>query len=654
MRRFTFKKGLVFFEAQRRWELVRRLVTGLLQLQDGAGELLNLSEAELLGRWLDGLWMIDEDALGIGNDLIYTATPRDLATFPERWQEVARKRYEYIQIVDPETNRYQPTRWKARIEIYAAEIKDDHPPCPSSVRGWWIRYRATRSLADLVPYTRKNKPRHIDSCFLIFEEAVSELYLSQQKRPKLDVVARVHDKVRQLNHGKSEAELIKAPTRSTIYRWLNDLQQDIVDRARLGAEAAKVKYRMVLGTLSVSFVLERIEVDHSPIDLIIIDKLTGLTLGRAWLTLALDRFSRLVWGYYLSFNTPSAHSVLQCLKNGILPKSSLLAKYPDIKNVWPAHGIPDLVASDNGMDLHSAGLEKTCQEMGIQILYCPAGTPWMKGAVERYFKTIAKGMIHKMPGTTFSNVDERGDYESESKACIDFELLHEIVVQWIVDVYNVSPHRGIGTTPLQKWHEGAAKRPIELPVLPKQLDVMTGIPAERVLFHYGLELDGLHYNSRRLQEIRRRSGENIRLQLKFYEDTVSHIQVFDPYAKEYIEVSAIQETYSEGLSRSVHRLIREQARKEFGENFSNEQLQQAKDSIHQKIDQASRDKKMINRKQAQRLNMTDSARIPPKDPINHLNKGAKSALDEVPPELPDGLEDSLPKFKPLEDLDETD
>jgi putative transposase len=390
------------------------------------------------------------------------------------------------------------------------------------------------------------------------------------------------------------------------------------------------------------------------LDFLVTDKITGLTLGRPWLTLALDRYSRMVWGYYISFNAPSAHSVLQCLKNGMLPKDAWLAKYPDVKGVWPARGIPDLIATDNGMDLHSAGFEKTCQEMGIQILYCPAATPQYKGAVERFFRTMAKDLIHRLPGTTFSNVTERGDYPSESMACIDFELLNELVIMWIVDVYIVTPHRGIGTTPLQKWNESAAKRPIELPVLPQQLDVITGIPAERVLFHYGIELEGLHYNSRRLQEIRQRSGENLKVKLKFYEDKISHIQVFDPFAKEYVQIPATQHGYTQDLVRSVHRLIRIQARQQFGEYFSFEQLQQAKATIQKKIDQAANDKKMANRKQAQRLQFTDSESLmSSQNLIDKSDKSLKQGLDKSPPELPAGLDDRLPAFKALGVTNET-
>jgi putative transposase len=331
-----------------------------------------------------------------------------------------------------------------------------------------------------------------------------------------------------------------------------------------------------------------------------------------------------------------------------------LARYPNIKNVWPAYGIPELFATDNGMDLHAEPLGKTCQEMGIQILYCPAATPEHKGGVERHFRTLAEDLIHRLPGTVFSNIDARGDYPSEDVACIDLELLIELIVTWIVDIYNITYHRGIHTSPLLKWQESAAKRIIELPVFPQQLDVLTGIPATRTLFHYGLELDGLHYNSRRLQDIRRRSGENLRVQLKFYEDSVAHVHVFDPYAKEYLLVPIIQTEYAQDLPRSVHRMIREHARRQFGEQFSASQLDEVKQLIQNKIAQALKEKKMGIRKKGARLTFHDSESVfADQDLLAAATKPVMMALPEAPTDLPSGLEDELPSFKPIfgEDAD---
>lgn len=415
-----------------------------------------------------------------------------------------------------------------------------------------------------------------------------------------------------------------------------------------------MKYRVAMGGLKVSHVLERVEVDHSSLDIIVIDKHTMLPLGRPWMSLAIDKFSRMIIGFYISFNAPSSFSVLQCLKRSILPKDEWLARFPDIQGIWPAFGIPELIATDNGMDLHSDAFAKSCLELGIQILYCPSATPQMKGSVERFFRTMNEGLIHTLPGTVFSNIDERGDYPSEDLAAIDMETLTYLITKWVVDVYNVSFHRGINSSPLRKWLESSDKFTIELPVYPKQLDVIIGIPAKRTLFHYGVELEGLHYNSRNLQEIRRQSGENIQVELKYYEDSVSSVQVFDPYRKEYLEVNAVDESYANNLHREIHRLSRAHAKKAYGEQYSQVQLSEARKSIEETVKNAIKDKKMRTRKNGANLLMHDSeAILKSKNPIASAMKPVKSAARKPPEALPDGLNDDLPNLlkKIAKDMD---
>lgn len=398
-----------------------------------------------------------------------------------------------------------------------------------------------------------------------------------------------------------------------------------------------------MGGLKVHGVLERVEIDHTPLDLIVIDKTTMLPLGRAWLTLALDKFSRIVVGFYISFNAPSSYSVLQCLKQMILTKDDLLKRYPDIQNEWPVFGVPDLLALDNGMDLHADALKKACLELGIQILYCPAATPEMKGSVERFFRTINQGLIHKLPGTTFSNIDERGDYPAEDLAAIDMETLVHLVTKWTVDVYNVSPHRGINDTPLNKWRSSAKYRDIELPVYPTQLEVIVGVPARRTVFHYGIELEGLHYNNRQLQEVRKISGQNLQVELKFYEDQVQFIDVFDPFTKEYLRVDAVHEDYTKDLHREAHRLARVQARKRFGEQYSMPDLMDAREEIEGIIKDALKAKKMGSRKLAANLLMQDSVSVfESRNPIEDIHKPPKRNTSSSPEPLESGLDDDLP------------
>lgn len=657
--RFTFKKGLIFHDGTQRWQLQRRLVTGKLQFESETGEIKTISDAEIYQYWMKSSWVIDPESLGSQSDVIYLATPRDLSTFPERWQRRAKLRLHYIQRINPESNKYNATQWKELIRVAAMEVNDPRPPCPSSVQNWWRRFRHTKSVITLIPRSITGYEQGKCSRYSIFEEVIARIYLTPQKRPKSDVVKEVQEQIRKLNLSRAPDDQIRKVGRSTIYQWLNQLQRDIVDGSRLGANAARAKYRVAMAGLKVDHILDRIEIDHTPLDLIVIDKLTLLPLGRPWLTLAIDKLSRMIIGFYICFNAPSSHSVLQCLKRAILPKDDWLSRFPDIKGTWPAYGIPKLIAVDNGMDLHSEAFEKSCLELGIQILYCPAAHPEAKGSVERFFRTLNQGLIHQLPGTVFSNIDQRGDYPAENLAAIDMETLVHLITKWIVDIYSVTPHRGINTSPLIKWLEASQRNMIELPVYPKQLDVIVGIPAQRVVFHYGIELEGLHYNSKALQEIRRRAGENLQVQLKFYMDSVSYIHVFDPYSKEYLRVECVHDEYADDLPRDAHRLIREHARRQFGDRYSIPQLAEAREAIQARINEAVQHKKMAQRKMGASLLQHDSeAVIGSKDPLQEAQKPISKASSKPPEELPEGLNDDLPEFNNLnlsnQDLDEPD
>lgn len=645
MLRTSFKIGLTFIDGQIRRQIRRRLPTGKIQLESETGELVNLSDDELRRYWFSGEWVIDQSALGSLADAVYLAVPRDLGTYPERYQKEAQRRQRYLLAIDPENTPYNPTTWRAIIQGVAKGIDDRHSPCPATVQAWWRRYRSSKSIICLIPHNKPSNGPKAKKRYGIFEDVIGSVYLSNQKLPKLAVVEEVYRQIDAINQGLPGEPPLKRPSRSTIYRWLDDLQQDLVDASREGAEVARVKYRAAIGSVKVGGVLERIEIDHTPLDLIVIDGLTNLTWGRPWLTMAIDSYSRMVVGFYISFNAPSSHGVLQCLRRAILPKDEWLARFPDIKGQWPAYGIPELIAVDNGTDLHSDALQAACLEMGIQILFCGSKTPQHKGAIERFFRTMNMGLIHRLPGTVFSNVDARGDYPAEDKAAIDMETLVHLLTKWVVDIYNVSPHRGIGARPLDRWLESADRRIIELPVYPQQLEVITGIPAKRTLFHYGIELEGMQYNSDQLQSIRRRSGENRPVMLKYYEDGVSYIHVFDPYAKEYIRVPAKLAEYAENLPRHIHRLIWAHARKLFGDHCQSAEVLEARREIEELVQQALKDKRMASRKAGATCLFHDSeAVLKRRDPLAEARRPFKQDKSAPPSDLASGLDDDLPDF----------
>lgn len=634
---------MVFYAGNHRFQILRRLSTGDLQFETEQNEIVNFKDNEVISRWCSGEWQVDEESLGTLGDVIYLATAADLSIYPEKHQQLAKYRLAYIKAVDPENNKFNVERWRILIQNHAQTIYDKKPPHAKSVRNWWVRYRTTQSITTLLPQRSRQRVRTDNRAYQLFEEVINEVYLNKQKFPVKEVYERLKIRIHVLNVNLPEEQKIRVLARSTIYRWVNELRQDIVDASRLGAKVTRAKYRAVMSNLKVCQVLERIEIDHTPLDLIVTDKNTMLPLGRPWVTIAIDRYSRMVAGYYISFNAPSSYAVLQCIKMMILDKSSLLKRFPDIKNEWPVFGIPDLLALDNGMDLHSDALSKSCLELGIEMLFCPAGTPEMKGAVERYFRTMNQGLIHQLPGTVFSNIGERGDYPAEKLAAIDMETLVHLVTKWIVDVYNVSYHRGLKDVPMHVWQSSIKTRMVDLPVYPTQLDVITGIPAKRTVFHYGIELEGLHYNNSALQDVRRISGKNLKVDLKFYEDQIQYVDIFDPFQKQYIRVESTLLEYTKSLHREQHRLARAQARKRFGEQFNHDHLLEAKAEIQNIIKGALKDKKMAKRKLSATVIKHDSVSVfENKNPLKAVHAKANLTMQKPPEKLDDGLDDELP------------
>ncbi|MBA5607379.1 transposase family protein [Duganella sp. FT3S] len=649
MIRFTFRKGLRFNERQRTWTLIRRLANQKLQLEDEAGEIVTYTEPELLSRWLKRELVIDESCLSDPDSVFRIATPRDLATYPESIRTESLRRLKYVVALDgcPVTSVRQ--RLQPQINKIAAMIGDPKPPSPMTLYRWLKSYRTSPSGAQLVSMRHRSGRPKSNAADDLLEESISTLYLNQQQHSVSDVYNDVRSRVEKANKASDRSSHIRCPSRATVYRRLEGLEKEIVDRARLGKNAAERKYRPVLGTVKVGKILERIEVDHTPLDLLIIDEETNLPLGRPWLTVAIDKYSRAILGFYVAFHEPSSFTILQCIKRAILPKDGWLSNYPDIQAKWPCHGIPELIATDNGMDLHSAAFSDICFELGIQLLFCPAKKPEYKGSVERFFRTISEGLIHRLPGTVFSNVKQRGDYPSEELAAIDLKTLMHLLTKWVVEIYHCSKHRKLGMTPLDKWYESAPDCCIELPAYPEQLDVLVGIPTERTLFRYGLEVDNLMYNSEELQTIFLRLGSDARskIKLKYYEDDVSYIHAFHPPTETYIRVPAVDWDYAQGLNRHVHTLIQAAVREQHGSRVNISRLLEVKDEIQKTVSDAIKNKKMRERKRGATLKKRDSEAVikEAQSPIEQARTKPKSVKLKQTLQLDSGLDDDLPSFK---------
>ena len=218
------------------------------------------------------------------------------------------------------------------------------------------------------------------------------------------------------------------------------------------------------------------------------------------MTIGICIYSRMITGYHLSFDAPSATSVGMCISHSVLPKENWLALH-QVDAHWPVFGVMDAIHVDNGADFRSKALRRACEVHGITIDYRPIKKPRFGGHVERFFKTI-NDEIHDLPGSTYSNVQQKGEYNSEKEACMTLEEMDTWVVTWICNVYHQAVHSKLGLSPYKKWEigvlgnattSGAGVRPLPQNRINFQIDFLPGF--ERTIQRTGVEIDRIRYYS---------------------------------------------------------------------------------------------------------------------------------------------------------------
>ena len=126
---------------------------------------------------------------------------------------------------------------------------------------------------------------------------------------------------------------------------LLSLDRKEVTRRRIGAAAARQRFTPVgTSSLQPTLPLEVVQIDHTVVDVLVVDELERLPLGRPWLTLAIDVASRMVTGFYVSLDAPSILSVALALTQAVLPKDLWLCDR-ELEMTWPACGLPEFCTS---------------------------------------------------------------------------------------------------------------------------------------------------------------------------------------------------------------------------------------------------------------------------------------------------------------------
>lgn len=404
------------------------------------------------------------------------------------------------------------------------------------------------------------KPRHPRELLDICEESLESVYLTLERPSVQHTVDIAKAKTRAVNALAPKTLQLEMPTRRLIQRMIDGVPAYDRHAARFGRESARVKFRSVLQHRLTEAPLQRAEMDHTRIDLFAIDDVHGLPLGRPWLTILIDDYTRCVLGFCLSFEPPSCATVAKCLRNAFMPKTGLRAEFPDLKHDWIAFGVVSELVMDGGVEFHSKELENACFELNIEQHFSPRKTPWFKGKVERLQGTANRGIAVQTPGKTFGSIVEREDYDPKKHAVVTMSAIRHIIVKWIVDVYHQKPHSALGVAPAQMWASSIQTDNIPLMPDPLRFDAILGGTESRVLSHKGIEFAGLLYNSPDLTALRQHLGARLQVDVRIDRSDLGSVIVLHPERGTPYRVPCLRQDYAAGLTEWQHNVCKRYAR----------------------------------------------------------------------------------------------
>jgi len=342
----------------------------------------------------------------------------------------------------------------------------------------------TSSLLPRAAGTRQGSRRLPDETEAVIAEAIRDFYETHQK-PSIN---RLHKDIRRLCRSRG----VRVPSWHAVKARISAMDRSELVRAREGSKAARDRFRPVPGEYTAEFAFDVVQIDHTLVDVIVVDRQYRRPLQRPWLTLAIDVASRVVAGFYLTLEAPSTVSVALAIQHIVQPKEPWLAGL-GIDAEWPISGFPDAIHLDNAKEFRSRALRRGSEEHGIELIHRPVATPHYGGHIERLIGTMM-GAVHLLPGTTFSDIDERGDYDSAANATMTMDELERWLALEIMR-YHADRHGTLGVPPLVGWHEAVAHRlrPVRHPhdLAGFMIDFLPSV--DRLVRRDGIHLFGLRY-----------------------------------------------------------------------------------------------------------------------------------------------------------------
>lgn len=376
-------------------------------------------------------------------------------------------------------------------------------------------------------------------------------------------------------------EPLKKPSDETVRTYIDSAECYETVCRKYGKQRADAQFAGNVHPIPASRLLEVVLIDSTVLDTwCVLDDETMLPLGRPTLTIAIDLFTRMILAVVVTFEPASLFTAMACLKRVNMPKHDINERWPNIHRISDAWGKPGMVVLDNELAQIGKSYQSACEDAKINVRWAPVKRPQYKAVVERFFLTLKRMLLDKLPGglpykpeiMRLLGIDPR------DVATITLDKLTELVNMTINDLYHYNTHSTINMPPALAWQKSKEKhkRPFIGDI--DFLDKAFGALEDGVLTTSGIEFANMVFHDRDITSSlmddlgrkapkwsRRKtplSSLNPPVMFKYNPANVEAIHVWNSVRKEYVRLPNLAEDAVRGLSMWHWKILRIWAQQE--------------------------------------------------------------------------------------------
>ena len=331
----------------------------------------------------------------------------------------------------------------------SSDLSGGKNPSARTLRRWNASFRAMEQgfgngYLGLLPRTPKRgnrTSRMNESVERLMESVISEIYESKKQ-------VRIRTAYEQFRLN-CEREHLPVPSYETFRHTVLKRPKEEQARKREGKRVAYAHsifhWRLERTTpRHGSRPFEIVHVDHTELDIELVGSGDGRTMGRPWLTLMIDAYSRSILAFYLTYDPPSYQSCMMIVR--------------DCVRRWQR--LPAVFVLDNGKEFDSVYFESLLASYECVKKSRPPAQARFGSVCERLFGTTNTEMIYALAGNTQITKKVRimtKSFDPKRQALWTLPDLHSILEEFFFGIYNEAPHPATNESPKRVLEEGLGR-----------------------------------------------------------------------------------------------------------------------------------------------------------------------------------------------------